>query len=444
VGTRTNGRARAAWILLACGTLAGCGADEARPEAPPEERGGLVEAEAQAEAEPEAPGAARAEAPAEPDPPAARAERPAAPVLAIDTHVDTTQRMLAGDDIGARMPDGHLDLPRMREGGLSGAFFSIWVSPSRYPGEAAWERALALIGAVRRLAERHPEAAALCTSAEEVRAAHAAGRTALLMGVEGGHALGAAEDEAVVLERLRELHRLGVRYLTITWSNDNALGHASTGDHPERGLTALGRRVVREMNRLGMIVDVSHVSDRTFWDILEVTERPVLASHSSSRALADHPRNMTDAMIRAVGEGGGAVCVNFYTQYIDAEYRAARRAVEREHRAELRALREAHEHSWQRWADVNRRVRELAPELEVPTVRTLGAHFARVVEVAGPEAACLGSDFDGVGELPVGLEDASRLGALRAELERRDLPVRPIFGANVLRVLAAQGGTTGE
>lgn len=363
-------------------------------------------------------------------------------IIAIDTHVDTTQRMLdADDDIGGTLPGGHLDMPRMRAGGLSGAFFSIWVNPTRYPGERAWERALALIGAVRQVAERHPEAAAVCTTADEVRRAHADGKIALLMGVEGGHALGAPEEEGVYFERLRELHRLGVRYMTVTWSNDNALGHASTGDAPSRGLTPLGRRVVAEMNRLGIIVDVSHVSDRTFWDILEVTERPVLASHSSCRALADHPRNMTDRMIRAVSEQGGAVCINYYTQYIDVAYAGRRRALEAAHRERFDAVEDAHDHSWLRWAPRNALARELGPELGTPTLETLGAHFAHAAQVGSPEAVCLGSDFDGVGELPIGLDDVSFLPALRGELERRELPIRPIFGENVLRVLAAQSGT---
>src|SRR5690606_24080405 len=160
-------------------------------------------------------------------------------------------------------------------------------------------------------------------------------------------------------------------YLTITWSNDNALGHSSSGAHPERGLTPLGRRVIGEMNRLGMIVDVSHVSDRTFWDILEVSARPPLASHSSARALADHPRNMTDAMIRAVGERGGAVCVNYYTQFLDRDYARRRRALERAHRDEFRAIRHAHRHSWQRWAPTNRLARALDPTLAPPTLETL-------------------------------------------------------------------------
>lgn len=381
--------------------------------------------------------------PAAPQPAVAERAVSVAPLLAIDTHVDTPQRMLdAGDDIGVRLEGGHLDIPRMREGGLSGAFFSVWVDPELYPGEAAWERALALTHAIRDVAARHPDEAVLCTSANDVRRAHQEGKIALLIGIEGGHALGRPRDRELVIERLRRLFELGARYMTITWSNDNLLGHASTGAHPERGLTELGRRVVREMNRLGMMVDVSHVSDRTFWDVIEIAERPVLASHSSCRALANHPRNMTDAMIRAVAERGGAVCINFYTHFIDSRYAAARRALEREHRQRFEALHASFPRAWHRWASVNALARELAPDLAVPTLRTLGDHFAHVVEVAGPNAACLGSDFDGISELPVGLDDVSRLGALRDELESRGLPVAAIFGDNVLRVLDAQAVST--
>lgn len=370
--------------------------------------------------------------------PAVDSAEPSAPVLAIDTHVDTTLRMLDdGDDIAQRLPDGHLDLPRMRQGGLSGAFFSIWVDPRRYQDERAWRRTRALIGAVRGLVDRHPEDVALCTTAAEVRAAAAAGRIAVLMGVEGGHALGTG-DEELALRRLRELHELGVRYMTITWSTDNPLGHSSTGQAPEEGLTALGRRVVQEMNRLGMIVDVSHVSDQTFTDIVDTTRRPVLASHSSCRSLADHPRNMTDAMIRRVAATGGAVCVNYYAQYIDDRYRARRRRVEHRHRAQFEALEEEHSSYARRSAAAFALAQSLDPDLRPPTVTTVGDHFEHIVRLGGMGAACLGSDFDGVPELPLGLSDVSELPALRAELERRHVDVRQVFGENVLRVLAAQ------
>lgn len=377
-----------------------------------------------------------ADPPLEPDPPP---PAPTRPPLALDTHVDTTQRMLdAHDDLSTRLPDGHLDFPRMREGGLSGAFFSIWVDPDEHPGEAAWDRALALIGAVEQLAAAHPDEAVLCADVACVRRAYDESKIALLMGVEGAHALGEPASDDALIARIRELHRRGVRYMTITWSNDNALGHSSGGSARELGLTDLGRRAIRTMNRLGMIVDVSHVSDQTFWDIVEVAQRPLLASHSSCRALSDHPRNMTDDMIRAVARGGGAVCVNYYTQFIDAGYGARRRRAEHEHRVALRAVRDAHRHSWQRWAPVNELVHREEPELTAPGLDVLGAHFARIVELGGEGAACLGSDFDGVGELPAGLEDVSDLGALRDELARRGLAVAPIMGENVLRVLAAQ------
>ena len=358
------------------------------------------------------------------------------PILALDTHVDTTQRMLdEGDDPFVALEGGHLDVPRMREGGLTGAFFSIYVSPTRFEGaDERWQRALALTRRVRDVVAAHPEEALLCTSAEDVRRAAREGKIAVLMGVEGAHALG-TDDPDTVLSRVRELHALGNRYMTLTWSIDSPLGHSSSGDHPERGLTDLGRRVVREMNRIGMIVDVSHVSDRTFWDAMEVTEKPVLASHSSARALSDHPRNMSDDMIRRVARDGGAVCINYYTQFIDADYRGRRRAIEFRRKREFRGL----EERYPSWVDRGQAAFEIAmrldPDLNPPTLETLGAHFAHVVDIAGPSAACLGSDFDGVPELPLGMRDVRDLSALRAELERRELPVRAIFGENVLRVL---------
>lgn len=359
-------------------------------------------------------------------------------MVAIDTHVDTTQRMLDdGDDPFSALEGGHLDVPRMRAGGLTAAFFSIYVRPSDYRGEAAWQRALALIGRVREVAEAHPEQASLCTDAPCVREAAREDKIAMLMGVEGAHALG-TDDPDLVIERIRELHRLGCRYITITWSVDSPLGHSSSGSNPAAGLTSLGTRAVRLMNELGMIVDISHVSDQTFWDVMETTTRPVLASHSSVRSLADHPRNMRDEMIRAVGENGGAVCVNFYTQFIDADYRGRRRAIEFRRRRAFEPL----EARYPNWVDRGQAAFELAqeldPDLDPPTLQTLADHFEKVVALAGPGGACLGSDFDGVPELPVGMRDVSDLGALKDALAARGLPVRPIFGENVLRVLEAQ------
>ena len=372
-----------------------------------------------------------------PSPPAT--PDPAPPLLTLDTHMDTTQRMLdAHDDLAQRLADGHVDFPRMREGGLSGGFFSVWVNPRKFRGEAAWQRALALTHAVRALAAQHPDEAALCTTTDDVRRAAASGRIALLIGVEGAHALG-TDDPELALARLRELYALGARYLTLTWTNDNALAHASTGAHPELGLTDLGRRAVREMNQLGMIADVSHVSDQTVSDVLDVTTRPVLASHSAARALSDNRRNLPDALLARIAAGGGAVCVNFYPQFLDAAYGAQQRAVVRAHRAEFDALEATGNSSTARGGPSRLALAlRLDPTLRRPTVALLVNHVAHVVRVAGPGAACLGSDFDGIGELPAGLDDASDLGVLRDALSARGLDVRTIAAENVLRVLDAQ------
>ena len=344
-----------------------------------------------------------------------------------------------GVDVTQALDGGHLDFPRMREGGLSGAFFSLWVDSRRYHGERAWERVLRMADVVRRVAEVHPDEAALCTTASEVRAAHAAGRIALLMGVEGGHALGTGE-RATALRRLRHLYGLGVRYMTITWTTDNPLGHSSEGAQPSLGLTDLGRVIVREMNRLGMIVDVSHVSDRTFWDIMELTNRPVLASHSSARALSDHRRNMTDAMIRRVADGGGAVCVNFYADFLDADYGRRKRRLRRRHREWFADRIDPDLRSSERGPLERPLLRELDPTLRPPGMETLVDHMAHVAEVGGMDTPCLGSDFDGISEMPRGFDDVSDLARLGPRLRERGLSVAAIFGANVLRILDAQSG----
>ena len=365
------------------------------------------------------------------------------PMLALDTHVDTPQRMLDdGDDPFERLEGGHLDVPRMREGGLTGAFFSVYVSPRKFEGEEAWQRALALTHAIREFTERHPDETLLCLSGDDVRRAHREGKIAVLMGVEGAQALG-TDRPALALARIRELYELGNRYMTITWSVDNPLGHSSLGENPEGGLTPLGRRAVQEMNRLGMIVDISHVSDQTFWDTMDVVTKPVLASHSSARSLADIPRNMTDAMIRRVGAQGGAVCLNFFTQFIDREYRLRRRRLEWRNRDAFAAIGE-----FDSWVERGRAefalARSLDDDLGAPTLATLADHIEHVVAIAGPGAACLGSDFDGVPELPVGMEDVSDLPALRSVLETRGLPVADVFGLNVLRVLDANSPDPAE
>src|SRR5689334_7704637 len=233
--------------------------------------------------------------------------------IVVDGHIDTPQRMLdMKADISARLPDGHIDVPRMKEGGMTAAFFSIWVD-ARYAGRAAYQRALDLIGSVRTLADTNHEVE-LATTADQVRAAAARGHIAALMGVEGGHAI------ANSLAKLDSLYGLGLRYMTLTWNNGNAWAGSSTDPRRHGGLTAFGRRVVRRMNELGMLVDVSHVSDSTFWDVIATTTRAVIASHSACRALAHHPRNLSDDQLRAIAKNGGVVGINFYPVFLDEHF----------------------------------------------------------------------------------------------------------------------------
>src|ERR1700753_566052 len=246
--------------------------------------------------------------------------------IVIDTHADTTQRMLDdGYDLTEPLKGGYLNFESAREGNLGAEFFSIWVDPPAYAGHEA-RRTLELIDAVYQQAAQHPQQMRRAFSAEDIVAAHREHKLAALMGIEGGHSI---ENS---LGLLRDYYRLGVRYMTLTWSNTNGWGDSS-GDiydpqvTPNKdGLSDFGKDVVYEMNRLGMMVDISHVSDKTFYRTLIISRAPVIASHSSARALCNAPRNMDDNMLHAVGQYGGVVMVNFYSSFLSDDYRKAAEA----------------------------------------------------------------------------------------------------------------------
>jgi membrane dipeptidase len=353
--------------------------------------------------------------------------------LIVDGHIDTPQRMLdLRSDISVRLEDGHVDVPRMRDGGLSAAFFSIWVDQGYGPG-SAFRRALDLIGAVRALADTDHDVE-LATTADEVRAAVARGHTALLMGVEGGHAI---ENS---LAKLDSLYRLGVRYLTLTWNNGNDWAGSSLDARRHGGLTAFGRQVVQRMNELGMLVDVSHVSDATFWDVIATTTRPVIASHSSCRALASHPRNLSDDQLRAIARTGGVVGINFYPVFLDDHFR--RQYADLRGRLQpavdsIRALYRGRPGA----ADFaeNQFLAAHMDSLDVPPVERLVDHIEHAVQVMGVDHVGLGSDFDGVSVLPRPMKDVTSLPLVVAALQARGYSegdVRKILGDNFLRLLA--------
>lgn len=367
------------------------------------------------------------------------ASRLHAQAIVIDTHADTTPYFSDPTwhfDERHEAAETHVDLPRIREGGLDAVFWSIYLGEDeRAPDGSYVPLALERIAAVRGMVGRHPDAVVLATRAEDIRSAARQGRFASLMGLEGGHLIDGN------LAALRAYHALGVRYMTLTHSFHTSWADSSGTRTPlaprHHGLTDFGKAVVREMNRLGMMVDVSHVSDETFWDVLEVSRAPVLASHSSTRAVADHVRNLDDEMLRALADRGGVVMLNFYPAYIDEGAAIDTRAWRERSQEDFDVLAERFAHDRHR---LRRERRAFVAAHPPPSVAldVLLDHFDHAVAVAGPDHVGLGADWDGVPSMPFGMEDVSRLPALTRGLLLRghsEDTVRKLLGENLLRVM---------
>jgi membrane dipeptidase len=352
--------------------------------------------------------------------------------LVIDGHCDTpSEYMQAPFDLSVAQSSGHIDYARMRAGGLDAAFFVAYVPAEKADHDAA-AYCLRIIDTIHQMVERHPRDAAFAASTADIRSIAATGKRAILIGVEGGHAI---EDS---LEILRSYYRLGARYMTLTHSNSNHWADSSGDKGQHGGLTPFGREVVREMNRIGMMVDVSHVSDDTFWDVIETTRAPVIASHSSARALATAPRNMTDDMLAAVGKNGGVVMVNFFPLFISNEFAAAWNARSEALAPQIDELRKKHGDHTKAYWDARQALFAQHPIPPVP-LTVVADHIDHMVQVAGIDHVGLGSDFDGISATPAGLEDVSGLPALTAELQRRgytEEQLRKILGENFMRVFA--------
>jgi membrane dipeptidase len=349
--------------------------------------------------------------------------------LVIDTHSDCTQRITYDRiDFAKSQPDMQVDLPKMHAGGLDAQFFSIFVSSWRTRPEGYFAEALTQFDAVDAMVRANPDTIAPARTAADIRANAEHDRISALFGVEGGHAL-LPGDEREMLEHLRTFHARGARYLTLTWSIASPIGGSSGDESHDQGLTDVGRRIIDEMERLGVMVDVSHVSDALFWDVIRYARKPLIASHSSARALANVPRNMTDPMLQAVARNGGAVCVNFGPAFLDQDFFASEQAIWTRVRALALPPRDI-------WRTVRDEVARLPP---VPLARLVD-HIDHVARVAGADHVCLGSDFDGIPTTPAGLEDMSKLPALTAALRGRGyglVELEKILGGNILRVLAA-------
>ena len=366
--------------------------------------------------------------------------------LVIDTHADTPQRFLDENyDLGSPLGDGNLNLESARKGNLGAEFFSIWVEPALYKDHYA-KRTLELIDAVKQQAAKHPDQMMFVATPEGIELAHREHKLAALMGIEGGHSIEGS------LALLRQYYALGVRYMTLTWSNSNGWADSS-GDindtsvpHTKEGLSEFGKDVVYEMNKLGMMVDISHVSDKTFFRTLVITRAPVIASHSSARALCDAPRNMTDDMLRAVansggpGSKGGVVQVNFYSAFLSQAYRDAQKAQKPEVDKAVQELKDKAKAEGKEvtYEEISKVERQYADRIPRPPLSALIDHIDHIAKVAGVDHVGLGSDFDGVsGQLPQGIDSVGDLPKITAALMERGYSAedcRKILGANLLRV----------
>lgn len=364
--------------------------------------------------------------------------------IVIDTHADTPGRFVDDSfDPGTDAGTGHWDFKKVHQGNLGAEFFSIWVDPEQHKGHYT-RRALDMIDSVYETARRHPDEMTMAYSVRDIRAARLGPhpKLAALLGVEGGHAI---EGDIRVL---RDFYRLGVRYMTLTWSNSNELGQSSgdvkmgdNGKPKDSGLTDLGREAVREMNHLGMMVDISHVSDNSFYQALVVSRAPVIASHSSSRAITNHARNMTDDMLVALARNGGVAQVNFNCGFISNDFLAAEKAYNLQHPEASKRAREL----WlspktpEREAELERLQEEYRKAVPRPPFRALMEHFDHMIKVAGVDHVGIGSDFDGVECLPEGMDGVQDLPKITADLLGRGYSpsdVQKVLGGNLLRVFA--------
>lgn len=368
-----------------------------------------------------------------------------ASALVIDTHADTPQRFVDERwEFTGPLGAGMISLEAARIGNLAAEFFAAWVEPVQWRGRFAF-RTLQLIDGIHEQVRRHADAMRLCLTPQDILDARAEGKFAALIGIEGGHSIEAD------LGLLRMFHRLGARYMTLTWSNSNEWADSSGDlDDPavphHDGLTLFGRSVVREMNRLGMMVDVSHVSDKTFWDVLQTTHAPIIASHSSARALTDSPRNLTDEMLRAVATNNGVVMVNFYPSFIDEHWRVTwastreeREALYAEAAAPYIVRNEPVPYGVPLAVDRRFYAERMAATLPLAPLSSLIDHFDHVAQVAGIDHVGIGTDFDGFALLPEGIRSAADLPKITSELMDRGYTaeqMHKILGGNLMRVFA--------
>lgn len=353
-----------------------------------------------------------------------------------DTHNDVLLRVMQGEDISQITSSGHSDIPRMLEGGIDAQVFSIWVNPTEYGRNNSYNRAIEMIEALENIQATIPNQFEIAKSYDDLLRIEKAGKLAGIIGVEGGHAI-----ENVMINLIR-LYRRGMRYLTLTWNNStrwatSALDETKNEDIPFRGLTDFGRKIVKKCNELGIMIDVSHLGEQAFWDVIETTTQPIIASHSCVYSLCPHFRNLKDDQLKAIKDNGGVVFVNFYPGYLDSTFKDKADAIEEAHQRELDSLKALYdEESDDYWYGS---MAILGEELAkaAPTVDAVIDHIDYIAKLIGVDHVGLGSDFDGVSVLPKGLEDCTKMPVITRKLLQRGYSkedVRKILGENFRRI----------
>jgi membrane dipeptidase len=363
--------------------------------------------------------------------------------IVLDTHDDTTQRFSSQTfDLGRRNATGSVDIPRMREGGMNAIFFSVWVD-GRTTGPPAIQRALDQIDEIHENVRKYSRDLVFARTAEEVRRAHSQGKIAVLIGVEGGHMIG--ND----IRMVRIFGDLGVRYITLSHFYNSEWADSSTDKPAHDGLSDYGKEIVREMNRQGIMIDISHVADKTFYDALAISQAPLIASHSSCRAICNHPRNMSDEMIKALAAKGGVIQINYEMSFLDQAYKDAYEKKEGGMvQAMDRVMKECGPDEECQMLKAAEKTRELIASGALPRVswERIIEHIDHVVQLVGPDYVGLGSDFDGA-NMPDGLEDCSKLPKITEALLGKGYSedsVRKILGGNLLRVMESAERTSRE
>ena len=369
--------------------------------------------------------------------------------IIVDGHNDIPSPMvdedldLATTTTGKFHKDGdpfHTDLARFKASGITGEFFSIYVSGSTLKTGGAMRRAMDLIDATYREAERHPRQLTMCTTAAEIRRAKRAGKVCVLMGIEGGYAI---ENS---LGALRNFYRLGIRYMTLTHNVSHDWADAHRGEVKNNGLNDFGKEVVREMNRLGMLVDISHVSEKVMNDVLDVATAPIIASHSGARGVNDHTRNVSDAVLKRVAKNGGVIMINFYPSFLDARTNREENERSAKLKQQIDLLREKFRSDDGAYNDAVRRLEGENP-IYIADYKRIVDHIDHIKQVAGIDNIGIGSDYDGVPFLPAGMNGMEDLVLVTYEMLRRgytEIEIRKVLGENFMRAFAQAEKVAGK